>query len=172
MRDRNEGVLWRIRWTHMSQIESPMGFLLALSQVLPYVELLCRYSNLNIFSKIYKSEVFFSVFTSCSFLKFKVAVSELRSILCVMWEDCKRSLRKLLTASQNHQLKSLDLHSEVTEHTARRKIMELKGLKHKQAEFISAVKETEKSQEAGIWNKTSLPYVLIWLQRIKGWSLC
>lgn len=96
VRDRHEGVLWPIRWTGMSQIESPLGFLLALSQALLYMKLLCMYSNLNIFSKIYRSEgVLFKVFASCSFLKFKVAVSELWSIFCVMWEDFNRSMRRL-----------------------------------------------------------------------------
>lgn len=117
-------------------------------------------------------KVWLKFFAPCSLLKFKAAISELGSIFCVMQGDFTGAWENCLAASQNHQLRSLDLHSEVTEHTERGRIMELKGLRHRQAEFINAVKETEKSQEAGSWNKTSLSYVLIWLQRIKDWSLC
>lgn len=45
------------------------------------------------------------------------------------------------------------MHSEVTEHTARGRIMELKGLRSRKIESISAVKKTEKLRKLRVETK-------------------
>lgn len=65
----------------------------------PHIKVLWKYSNLNIFAEMYKSEgVWFKFFAPCSFLRFKVAISALGSIFCVTQGDFHRNMRRLFSS--------------------------------------------------------------------------
>ena len=151
--------------------ENPLGLETCSS---PNIKLLWMYSNLNIFAEICQSEgVCFEFFAPWSFLKFKVSVSELGSIFCVTQGDFNRSLRRLFSSQPESSAEVPWFAFRDYKAYSKREDYGIERF-YTQADWVykCCKGNGEKSQEAGSWNKINLSYVLVRLQRIKGWSLC